>query len=58
MFRLKFIFIWRLCNGSPIYNGFGRLTKNDYEVIDWAIEVTGTEEFKYRPVDALSGGQR
>ena len=42
----------------PYQNGFGRLTKKDYEVIDWALEVTGTIEFKYRPVDSLSGGQR
>lgn len=39
---------------SPIKMALGE----DYEVIDWALEVTGTEEFKYRPVDALSGGQR
>ena len=42
----------------PYQKGFGRLTKKDYEVIDWALEVTGTIEFKYRPVDSLSGGQR
>ncbi|UNK18289.1 ABC transporter ATP-binding protein [Paenibacillus sp. N3/727] len=42
----------------PYQKGFGRLTKKDYEVIDWALEVTGTIEFKFRPVDSLSGGQR
>ncbi|MEW9108247.1 ABC transporter ATP-binding protein [Cytobacillus gottheilii] len=42
----------------PHQTGFGRLTKKDYEVIDWALEVTGTAEFKSRSVDALSGGQR
>ncbi|WP_299092834.1 ABC transporter ATP-binding protein [uncultured Metabacillus sp.] len=42
----------------PYQKGFGRLTKKDYEVIDWALEVTGTNDFKFRPVDALSGGQR
>ncbi|MBS4218529.1 ABC transporter ATP-binding protein [Bacillus sp. FJAT-49711] len=42
----------------PYQNGFGRLTKHDYEVIDWALEVTGTIDFKFRPVDSLSGGQR
>ncbi|WP_042352890.1 ABC transporter ATP-binding protein [Bacillus massiliigorillae] len=42
----------------PYQKGFGRLTKKDYEVIDWALEVTGTQEFKFRSVDALSGGQR
>jgi iron complex transport system ATP-binding protein len=42
----------------PYQKGFGRLTKKDYEVIDWALDVTGTVDFKYRPVDSLSGGQR
>lgn len=42
----------------PYQKGFGRLTKKDYEVIDWALEVTGTQDFKYRSVDSLSGGQR
>lgn len=42
----------------PYQSGFGRLAKKDIEVIDWALEVTGTKEFKYQPVDSLSGGQR
>ncbi|WP_078548429.1 ABC transporter ATP-binding protein [Litchfieldia alkalitelluris] len=42
----------------PYQKGFGRLTRKDLEVIDWALEVTGTAFFKYHPVDALSGGQR
>ena len=42
----------------PYQKGFGRLTKKDYDVIEWALEVTGTKDFKYRPVDSLSGGQR
>ncbi|WP_456276223.1 ABC transporter ATP-binding protein [Bacillus sp. AK128] len=42
----------------PYQKGFGRLTKKDIEVIDWALEVTGTSFFKYHPIDALSGGQR
>lgn len=42
----------------PYQNGFGRLTKKDYEVIDWALEVTATMEYKYLGVDTLSGGQR
>ncbi|RHW42003.1 ABC transporter ATP-binding protein [Neobacillus notoginsengisoli] len=42
----------------PYQKGFGRLTKKDIEVIDWALEVTRTIEYKYKPVDALSGGQR
>lgn len=42
----------------PHQKGLGRLTKKDYEVIQWALEVTGTADFKFRPVDSLSGGQR
>ncbi|PAK48617.1 ABC transporter ATP-binding protein [Paenibacillus sp. 7541] len=42
----------------PHQRGFGRLSKQDMEVIDWALEVTGTQQYKYRSVDALSGGQR
>ncbi|MED3622580.1 ABC transporter ATP-binding protein [Neobacillus thermocopriae] len=42
----------------PYQSGFGRLTKKDYEVIEWALDVTGTADFKFHPVDALSGGQR
>ncbi|PTM58476.1 ABC transporter ATP-binding protein [Desmospora activa] len=42
----------------PYQKGFGRLTTADIEVIDWALEVTGTAAFKYHSVDALSGGQR
>ncbi len=42
----------------PYQKGFGRLTKHDLEVVEWALEVTGTTKFKYEPVDALSGGQR
>jgi iron complex transport system ATP-binding protein len=42
----------------PYQSGFGRLTQKDIEVIDWALEVTGTKEYKYKSVDSLSGGQR
>ncbi len=42
----------------PYQKGFGRLTSKDIEVINWALDVTGTAEFKYQSVDALSGGQR
>ncbi|KQL37059.1 ABC transporter ATP-binding protein [Psychrobacillus sp. FJAT-21963] len=42
----------------PYQTGFGRLSKKDFEVIDWALRVTGTSVFKHYPVDALSGGQR
>lgn len=42
----------------PYQSGFGRLSKRDMEVIDWALETTGTADYKYMPVDSLSGGQR
>ncbi|MEN1967938.1 ABC transporter ATP-binding protein [Lentibacillus sp. N15] len=42
----------------PHQKGFGKLRATDWEVIDWALDVTGTMPFKHRPVDALSGGQR
>ncbi|MGI2328334.1 ABC transporter ATP-binding protein [Planococcus sp. YIM B11945] len=42
----------------PYQKGFGRLTQKDVEIINWALDVTGTQFFKYHPVDALSGGQR
>lgn len=42
----------------PYQKGWGRLSQRDYEVIDWALEVTDTMKFKHRFVDRLSGGQR
>jgi len=42
----------------PHQSGFAKLTNEDYEIIDWALEVTSTLEYKYREVDTLSGGQR
>ncbi len=36
---------------------FGRLSAEDKE-IDWAMRVTGTYDFKLRPINDLSGGQR
>ena len=42
----------------PHQSGFGKLTEEDYEIIDWALEMTSTLKYKYRFVDTLSGGQR
>ncbi|UOR10474.1 ABC transporter ATP-binding protein [Halobacillus amylolyticus] len=42
----------------PHQKGFGKLTKHDYEIIKWAIDITGVEEFENRSIDSLSGGQR
>ena len=32
--------------------------KEDEEIVNWAIEVTGLKEFEDRKLDSLSGGQR
>lgn len=42
----------------PYQTGVGHLTKKDIEIIDWALDVTDTSAFKYRPISSLSGGQR
>lgn len=42
----------------PHQKGFGRLKEKDWEIIHWALRITGMEEFKDRNIDALSGGQR
>lgn len=42
----------------PHQKGFGSLTKQDKEIIQWSIQVTGMEAFSDRPVDQLSGGQQ
>src|SRR5699024_10578450 len=42
----------------PYKNAFGKLTKKDKEVIDWAMEVTNRSSFQYQVVDTLCCGQR
>lgn len=42
----------------PHRKNVGRLTKEDNEKINWAMEVTNTLEFRNREIAALSGGQR
>ncbi|WP_409343822.1 ABC transporter ATP-binding protein [Paenibacillus sp. MBLB4367] len=42
----------------PYQRGFGTLTREDKDIIKWAVDVTGMVEFADRPVDHLSGGQR
>ncbi|MEK8131209.1 ABC transporter ATP-binding protein [Paenibacillus filicis] len=42
----------------PHQKGFGSLTKEDKEMIAWALDVTGMNEFAERPIDQMSGGQR
>ncbi|MFC0558312.1 ABC transporter ATP-binding protein [Halalkalibacter alkalisediminis] len=42
----------------PHQKGFGKLTKEDRQMVKWALEVTGMIDYQERPIDALSGGQR
>ncbi len=42
----------------PHQKGFGKLTPEDKNIIQWALSVTRLTEFKHREVDTLSGGQR
>ncbi|MBE6183081.1 ABC transporter ATP-binding protein [Bacillus ginsengihumi] len=42
----------------PYQKGFGKLKADDWKAIDWALQVTGVDAFRNRPIDALSGGQR
>ena len=42
----------------PHKKGFGKLNKEDYDIVTWALEVTGIKEFRDRQIEALSGGQR
>ncbi|MBD7906744.1 ABC transporter ATP-binding protein [Sporosarcina gallistercoris] len=42
----------------PYQSGLGRLSANDFDVMNWAMMVTNTNSFRDRQVDALSGGQR
>lgn len=43
---------------SPHQRGFGSISAQDREVIEWAINVTGLGAFRDRAIDQLSGGQR
>ena len=42
----------------PHQKGFGKLTPEDRDIIQWALSVTKLMEFEHREVDTLSGGQR
>ncbi|ANS76184.1 iron-dicitrate transporter ATP-binding subunit [Paenibacillus yonginensis] len=42
----------------PYQKGFGSMSAQDRQVIEWAIEVTGMSAFAERPIEQLSGGQR
>lgn len=42
----------------PYRKAMGSLSKEDYNYINWAIEVTGLTDFKDRQISDMSGGQR
>ena len=42
----------------PYQKGFGRMSKEDKEVVEWALEVTNMKEYRDREIAYLSGGQR
>ncbi|MBN1068161.1 ABC transporter ATP-binding protein [Clostridium botulinum] len=42
----------------PHQKGFGKLKKEDKDIVTWALKSTGIEEFRDRPMEDLSGGQR
>ena len=42
----------------PHRKNVNRLSKKDQEMIEWAMEVTNTTEFRHRELAQLSGGQR
>ncbi|ARJ39685.1 ABC transporter ATP-binding protein [Sporosarcina sp. P21c] len=42
----------------PHRSGYGKLSREDQEIIDWAIGVTKLEKYKNRMLQSLSGGER
>ncbi len=42
----------------PYQSGFGKLSKKDKLIVEWALEVTNMSEFSDREIASLSGGQR
>src|SRR5699024_3912254 len=41
----------------PHEKGFGKMRKEDNDIVTWALQSTGIEEIRDRPIEALSGGQ-
>jgi len=42
----------------PYASRFGSYSQEDYDMIKWALEVTGLTDFKKRDINTLSGGQK
>lgn len=43
---------------TPYLNRFGQLSKDDYKIVEWAMQATRTFTFRNQTLDSLSGGQR
>lgn len=46
------------CGRSPYKRMFDRLSRDDEEIIEWAMEVTGTKQLEQRFFHTLSGGEQ
>ena len=42
----------------PYQKGFGKLSREDRQIVEWALDVTSMSEFSDREIASLSGGQR
>jgi len=42
----------------PYQKGFGKMSKEDKEIVEWALEATNMLEYRDREIAFLSGGQR
>lgn len=43
---------------TPYLNRFGQLKKEDYQIVEWAMQATRTLSYQNQTLDSLSGGQR
>lgn len=43
---------------APFQKGFGRMSQENREIVDWALEVTGLSHMRNRLLPGLSGGER
>lgn len=43
---------------APFQKGFGRMSQENRDIVDWALEVTGLSHMRNRLLPGLSGGER
>ncbi|HEY9581383.1 MAG TPA: ABC transporter ATP-binding protein [Savagea sp.] len=43
---------------SPHVNKYGRMKEEDYDIVEWALEVTNLTKYRDRVLPSLSGGER